>query len=83
MYLVDLPDEDNWLSGVGFQSDKRAAGTCPTVQDAEKVIAWLKEEPNDKREYLIELEDCKDCKAVQEAEQNPFTECDQCGWENK
>lgn len=56
MYLVDLPNEDNWLSGIGFQSDKRAAGTRPTVEDAEKVIAWLKEEPNDKREYFVEVE---------------------------
>lgn len=23
---------------------------------------------------------CKDCLAVQEAEQNPNTECDVCGW---
>lgn len=56
MFLVDLPDEDNWLSGIGFQSDKRAAGTCPTIEDAEKVIAWLKDDPNDKREYFVEVE---------------------------
>lgn len=56
MYLVDLPDEDNWLSGIGYQSDKRSAGTCPTVEDANKLIAWLKEDPADKREYFVEVE---------------------------
>jgi hypothetical protein len=54
MYLVNLPDEDNWLSGVGFQSDKTAAGTCPTLEDAHKVIAWLNEDPSDRTEYLVE-----------------------------
>lgn len=56
MYLVDLPDPNNWLSGVGFQSDKRVAGTCPTIEDAHKVIAWLKEDLADKREYFVEVE---------------------------
>lgn len=56
MFLVNLPDEDNWLSGIGYQSDKSAAGTCPTVEDAEKVIAWLKEDPSNKQEYFIEAE---------------------------
>lgn len=28
----------------------------------------------------MKMSDCKDCSAVQEAEQNPNTECDSCGW---
>lgn len=55
MYLVNLPDPDNWLSGIGFRSDESVAGTCPTLEDADKVIAWLKEDPSDKRNYFVEI----------------------------
>lgn len=46
-----------------------------TVQEfVENAVAQLWEKGYRKPE-------CKDCKAVQEAEQNPNTECDLCGWE--
>lgn len=57
MYLTNLQDENNWLSGTGFRSDKRVAGTCPTLEDASKVIEWLKEDAADKREYFVEPEE--------------------------
>jgi len=56
MYLVDLPNDENWLSGIGFQSDKKAAGTCLARQDAEKLIIWLEDEISG-RAYEIEGED--------------------------
>lgn len=49
MYLTDLPDDDNPFSGIGFQGggDNEvpiSAGSCPTIEDAEKVIAYLNED---------------------------------------
>lgn len=48
MYLTDLPDDDNPLGGIWFQggndgSIPNAAGSCPTEEDANKVIAYLRE----------------------------------------
>ena len=64
MYLTDLPRDDNPLGGIGFQSRNDgsipdAAGTCPDIHEAEKVIEYLKEacygEPRDyKYEAVVE-----------------------------
>ena len=35
---------------------------------------------NSYAEYDLDIIECANCKAVQEAEQNPYTECDECGW---
>ncbi|EAM8407027.1 hypothetical protein AB241_03760 [Salmonella enterica] len=48
MYLTDLPEDDNPLGGIGFQSSHygtvpSGAGTCPTEDDARKVIAYLRQ----------------------------------------
>lgn len=48
MYLTDLPEDDNPLGGIGFQGSDdgtipSSAGTCPTEEDAKKVIAYLRE----------------------------------------
>jgi hypothetical protein len=42
-YLTDLPEEENELGGIGFCGDINEAGTCPTPEDAEKVIKFIKE----------------------------------------
>ncbi|MNC00087.1 hypothetical protein D3C76_705310 [compost metagenome] len=46
MYLTSIGNE-NPLAGIGFQGGHgtipSAAGTTPTVEDAEKVIEYLKE----------------------------------------
>lgn len=49
MYLTSLPDEENPFSGIGFQGSEngdipRIAGSCPTIEDAEKIIAYLNED---------------------------------------
>ncbi|MFY9993598.1 MAG: hypothetical protein WAK61_01220 [Leclercia sp.] len=49
MYLTSLPDDDHPLGGIGFQGSHdggipSAAGSCPTEEDAKKVIAYLLEE---------------------------------------
>lgn len=46
LYLTSLPNENNPLSGFGFQSVgdgsiPSAAGTCPTKEAAERVIEYL------------------------------------------
>ncbi|WP_213732668.1 hypothetical protein [Citrobacter europaeus] len=48
MYLTDLPEDENPLGGIGFQGSDDgtipvAAVTCPTEEDAKKVIAYLRE----------------------------------------
>jgi hypothetical protein len=59
-YLTELDDENNPLSGIGFQSGSdgtvpSAAGSCPTKEDALKVIAYLREAVGDGSEdYQIE-----------------------------
>lgn len=47
MYLTDLGD-DSPIGGIGFQSSgdgvvPDSAGTCPTHEDAVKVVAYLRE----------------------------------------
>lgn len=60
LYLTELDDENNPLSGIGFQSSSdgtvpSAAGSCPTEADALKVIAYLREAIGDGSEvYHIE-----------------------------
>ncbi|EDW6579234.1 hypothetical protein J5L93_000287 [Salmonella enterica subsp. enterica serovar Mishmarhaemek] len=60
LYLTELDDENNPLSGIGFQSSSdgtvpSAAGSCPTKEDALKVIAYLLEAVGDGSEdYQIE-----------------------------
>ncbi|MBL5927807.1 hypothetical protein [Enterobacter asburiae] len=60
LYLTELDDENNPLSGIGFQSSSDgtvplAAGSCPTRKDAMKVIAYLREAIGDGSEdYQIE-----------------------------
>lgn len=46
MYLTDIPNDDDPIGGIGFRGSNdgsipNAAGTCPTIEDAEKVIAYL------------------------------------------
>lgn len=51
------------------------------IVKAQKAMkSWPEELTHDL--VIIPVEDfsCKDCLAVQEAEQNPNTECDVCGW---
>lgn len=48
LYLTELDDENNPLSGIGFQSCSdgtapAAAGSCSTKEDALKVIAYLRD----------------------------------------
>ncbi|SDI56961.1 hypothetical protein [Pseudomonas abietaniphila] len=58
---------------------KRAAwsdgisSSCPLGKDLEDFLGRHQSAPAAKGE-------CKDCLAVQEAEQNPNTQCDSCGW---
>ncbi len=52
LYLTELDDENNPLSGIGFQSSSdgtvpSAAGSCPTKEEALKVIAYLREAVGD------------------------------------
>lgn len=60
LYLTELDDENNPLSGIGFQSSSDgtvplAAGSCPTKEDAMKVIVYLREAIGDSDEdYHIE-----------------------------
>ncbi|WP_373203945.1 hypothetical protein [Citrobacter amalonaticus] len=60
LYLTELDDENNPLSGIGFQSGSDgtvplAAGSCPTREDAMKVISYLREVIGDGSEdYQIE-----------------------------
>ncbi|EDQ3843959.1 hypothetical protein CM24_004622 [Salmonella enterica subsp. enterica] len=60
LYLTELDDENNPLSGIGFQSSSdgtvpSAAGSCPTKEEALKVIAYLREAVGDGSEdYQIE-----------------------------
>lgn len=60
IYLTSLPNENNPLSGFGFQSVSdgtipRAAGTCPTKEDAERVIEYLVQaRTSGHREYGLE-----------------------------
>lgn len=49
MYLTDLPDDDHPLGGIGFQCSQdgvvpKSVGSCPTEEDAKKVIAYLRQE---------------------------------------
>lgn len=50
MYLTSLPNDENPFSGIGFQGGgndpaiPRAAGNCPSIEDAQKIIAYLNEE---------------------------------------
>lgn len=55
--------------------DLRINVTWASFQETGKPIT------NSYAEYDLDVIECADCKAVQEAEQNPHTECDQCGWE--
>lgn len=48
MYLTSLPDDDYPLGGIGFQGGHdggvpKSAGSCPTEENANKVIAYLRE----------------------------------------
>lgn len=48
MYLTSLPDDDYPMGGIGFQGGPagvipRATGSCPTEEDASKVISYLRE----------------------------------------
>lgn len=60
LYLTELDDENNPLSGIGFQSSSDGtvpseAGSCPTKEDALKVISYLREAVGDGSEdYQIE-----------------------------
>jgi hypothetical protein len=58
MYLTSIGNE-NPLAGIGFQgghgSIPSAAGTTPTIEDAQKIIEYLKEAmPGRSEEYLFE-----------------------------
>ena len=58
MYLTSIGNE-NPLAGIGFQGGygiPSAAGTTPTMEDAHKVIEYLKESMyGEPPEYLIEV----------------------------
>ena len=60
LYLTGLPNENNPLSGFGFQSMNdgtipSAAGVCPNKEAAERVIEYLvKARMCGKREYGFE-----------------------------
>ncbi|MBI0677215.1 hypothetical protein HCH73_09260 [Citrobacter koseri] len=48
MWLTSLPNDENPLGGIGFQGGSDggipiAAGSCPTEEDAKKVVAYLRE----------------------------------------
>lgn len=56
MYLTDLGGESP-LGGIGFQSCEDGeipdlAGSCPTVDDAEKVLAYLRESIGTYRDHF-------------------------------
>ena len=44
-YLTSLPNEENPLSGIGYQGDRNgvpeAAGTAPTEEDAKNLCEYL------------------------------------------
>lgn len=47
LYLTDIPDEGNWIGGIGYQgmadgSIPPAAGTAPTEEDAKKLCEYLR-----------------------------------------
>ncbi len=49
MYLTNLPDDDYPLGSIGFQSSQdgvvpKSAGSCPTEEDAKKVIDYLRQQ---------------------------------------
>jgi hypothetical protein len=58
MYLTSIGNE-NPLAGIGFQgghgSIPTAAGTTPTIEDAEKIIEYLKEACGRSEDYKYEL----------------------------
>lgn len=66
MYLTDIGD-DSPLGGIGFQSCTDgeipdAAGTCPTREDATKVVAYLRQAIGTYRDHFgIEEREVKNC----------------------
>lgn len=46
LYLINIPDDDDFLGGVGYQGIPNGvpddAGTAPTEEDAQKICEWLR-----------------------------------------